>query len=416
MSDSVLSVSRLAVSYDGAPVLVGVDLEVPAGSFTGLIGPNASGKSTLLRAVSRVVRAADGRVTVLGTDLLRLTQREVALRIGMVAQDESGGEEFTVAEAVALGRLPHLRRFAGETDRDRAAVGRALRLMQIENLVDRPVGQLSGGERQRVMIARALAQETPLLLLDEPTAHLDIGHQAELLELLRGLTRDEGLTVLAALHDLNLAAQYCDRLALLFGGRIAAAGSPEEVLTQANVAQAYGPRVVVGRHPTFGCPQVSVASGDEIPAGDGRNVHVIAGGGAGSLIMETLVAAGYRVTAGVLNAGDSDWRTARALGLTLVEAMPFAAISDDEHRRNMELVQAADAVVLAEIPFGPGNLPNLEAALAAAGNGLPVFVVGSRHDQRDYTGGRAAALLERLLKRAVVCPAATDVARAIKDS
>lgn len=416
MSDDIcLSVRGLDVSYDRVPVLAGVDLDVPRGSLAGLIGPNASGKSTLMRAVSRVLRAAAGTVTIDGRDLLCLSQRETALRIGVVAQDETGGEEFTVAELVSMGRLPHLRRFAGESDRDREAVAGALRKMQLDGLADRPTGELSGGERQRVLIARALAQEPELLLLDEPTAHLDIGHQAELLELLKGLTQSEGLTVLAALHDLNLAAQYCDRLALLFGGRIAAAGTPDEVMTQANIARAYGSRVAVGRHPTLGCPQISIARGEEVPPGDGRRVHVIGGGGAASLIMEMLVAAGYRVTAGVLNAGDSDWRAARALGLPLVEAMPFAAISEDEHRRNLELVRAADAVVLAEIPFGHGNLPNLEAALAAVDLGLPLFVVGGRSDQRDYTGGRAGQLFQRVLQGATVCSGPAAVARAIKE-
>jgi len=412
--EAILSLRGLCVSYEGAPVLIGVDLDVPRGSLYGLIGPNASGKSTLLRAASGVLRASDGRIAISGIDLRRLTRREIALRLGAVAQDESGGEEFTVAEIVALGRLPHLRRFAGESDRDRAAVARALRLMRVEALSERRLGELSGGERQRVMIARALAQEPELLLLDEPTAHLDIGHQAELLELLRDLTAREGLTVFAALHDLNLAAQYCDRLALLFGGRIAAAGAPDEVITQDNIARAYGPRVIVGRHPALGCPQVSVVpTGDERPTGDARCVHVIAGGGAGSLIMEMLVAAGYRVTTGTLNVGDSDWRTARALGLTIVEAPPFAPVSEEDHQRNLELIRAADAVVLAEIPFGPGNLLNLEAALAAAAMGKRVYVVGARCDRRDYTGGRAGQLFAELVGRAAVCAAAADVPRAI---
>lgn len=412
--EAVLSLHGVCVSYEGAPVLVGVDLDVPRGSLCGLIGPNASGKSTLLRAASGVLRACEGRITICGTDLRRLTRREIALRLGAVAQDESGGEEFTVAELVALGRLPHLRRFGGERARDRAAVERALRLTHVETLSERLLGELSGGERQRVMIARALAQEPELLLLDEPTAHLDIGHQAELLELLRGLTAREGLTVLAALHDLNLAAQYCDRLALLCGGRIAAAGTPEEVITQENITKAYGPRVTVGRHPALGCPQVSIMpSGEARPVGDGLLVHVIAGGGAGSLIMEMLVAAGYRVTTGPLNVGDSDWRTARALGLTVVEVPPFAPVSEEDHRRNLELIEAADAVVLAEIPFGPGNLLNLEAALAAAAMGKQVCVVGGRCDRRDYTGGRASQLFAEVVKLASVCDAAGDVARAL---
>lgn len=258
-----LSVDQVTCGYGGAdPVLRDFSFDLPRGEFLAVVGPNGCGKSTLVKLISRVLRPAAGRVMLAGRDLAGYKQRELARNLAVVAQETGMEFAFTVEEVVAMGRLPHLPRFRGESARDRQVVQEAMRATGTLHLKDRPATELSGGERQRVMVARALAQEPSLLVLDEPTAHLDIAHQVELLDLTRRLNRERGLTVVAVLHDLNLAAQYAHRLLMMKDGAVFAAGAPAEVVTEEHVAAVYGSRVKVTRHPEEGTPHVILLSGE----------------------------------------------------------------------------------------------------------------------------------------------------------
>lgn len=258
----VLRVRNLFFSYGATPVLRGVDLEVGEGEMVGLVGPNGSGKSTLLKLASRVLTAADGSILLGGQDVRALSPREMARQVAVVAQTPVLPESFTVLEMVLLGRTPHLGLLQNEGPRDLASALRALEMTGSRELAERRLGELSGGEQQRVVVARALAQETPLLLLDEPTAHLDVGYQTALLDTVRGLLRKSAgrlLAVLAAIHDLTLAAQYCDRLVLLHEGRVVAQGPPERVLTPELISQVYATEVAVVKHPRGGPAVLPVA-------------------------------------------------------------------------------------------------------------------------------------------------------------
>jgi len=397
----VFRVIDVSCSYGSHNVLDGITFTVERGAFAGILGPNGSGKTTLLRCLSRVLKPRRGTVLLEDRDLYRESPRRVALKMAVVPQENATVFSFTVGEVVLMGRTPHLKMFQREGEADLAAAARAMELTGISHLADRPVTALSGGEYQRVVIARALAQEPEVILLDEPTSHLDINHQLELLELLKVLSRREKLTVVCVFHDLNLAAQYCDRLILMKEGRIFALGRPEEVLTPQNIRSVFGASVAVRRHPLSGRPLIAVLSGGKaaLRAEKGR-VHVIGGGGAGAGIMEILVSAGYEVTAGVLNAGDVDWEHARSLGLVMAEEAPFCPVSEESHRQNLEIIKTAAAVVLANIPFGNGNTKNLEAAAAALEAGIPVIVVEEEPiEKRDFTGGQAASLYREILKR-----------------
>jgi len=257
-----LTVHALTVAYvSGKQSLVAlrdVSLNVEAGEVVGLVGPNGSGKTTLIRAVTKVVHPVDGEIRIGGDDVASLAQVEIARRVAVVPQEPLLPEAFTALDCVLMGRTPHLRLLENEGVRDFEAARTAMQRTGTWELAERPVGQLSGGERQRVVVARALAQETPLLLLDEPTAHLDIGHQASVLGLMRSLCRDEKKTVLAVVHDLTLAAAYCDRLALLrAGGSVVAKGSPGEILRPDLLSEVYGARVDVFPHPRTGRPVVA---------------------------------------------------------------------------------------------------------------------------------------------------------------
>lgn len=261
MECPLLQVHELTFAFGPRRVLSGVSLSAAAGEMVGVIGPNGSGKSTLLRSICGVLRPGSGRVLVEGEDLARLSRVRVAQKVAVVPQDPHLPDAFTVWEVVLLGRTPYLKLLQAEGPRDFAVVQRALDLCGVAEFAGRRMGDLSGGERQRVVIARALAQEPQLLLLDEPTSHLDITHQTAILDLISSLSREQGLAVVAVFHDLNLAAQYCHRLALLSGGRILAEGSPSEVITAENVSRAYGAEVEIVPHPRNNQP-VALVTGN----------------------------------------------------------------------------------------------------------------------------------------------------------
>jgi cobalamin transport system ATP-binding protein len=242
-----LSVRGLRVAYGGREALRGVDLDVAAGEVVGLVGPNGGGKTTLLKAISRVVALKAGEVRIDGEDVTRLGARELARRVAVVPQSPSLPLGFLAREVVVMGRTAYLGFLDQEGPADYAKADAALASLGAEALANRRVEDLSGGERQNVVLARALVQETPLLLLDEPTANLDVGHQVVISKLLRRMASDRRVGVLAALHDLTLASLYCDRLVLLAGGSVIADGEPADVLTPENLRQAYSADVMVLR-------------------------------------------------------------------------------------------------------------------------------------------------------------------------
>jgi iron complex transport system ATP-binding protein len=240
----VIALERVSVRYDREDVVREVSTEVERGAWVGLIGANGAGKTTLLRAVAGLVPFR-GTVTLDGRPLAGASRREVALRLALVPQTPRTPGELTVAEYVLLGRTPHIAYFATESRADRAAARAALARLDLDAFAERRLGELSGGERQRVVLARALAQEAPILLLDEPTSALDLGHQQQALELVDRLRREDGLTVVAAMHDLTLASQFADRLLLLDRGRVEADGAPREVLSEERIERHFGASVRV---------------------------------------------------------------------------------------------------------------------------------------------------------------------------
>lgn len=231
---------NLSLGYGSHVVVRDLSFSFLPGQMTGLVGPNGCGKSTIIRALSRVLAPRSGRVVLGGRDITHIPRLELACLVGVVPQIPLLPSTFTAFEIVLMGRNPHLGFFQYEGERDVAIANEAMERTRTGQLANRRVGELSGGEIQCVVIARVLAQETQAILLDEPTANLDIGRQIEVLDLMRGLCRNRGLTVGVALHDLNLAVEYCDRLILLAQGGIRAEGAPAEVVTEANISAVYG--------------------------------------------------------------------------------------------------------------------------------------------------------------------------------
>jgi iron complex transport system ATP-binding protein len=317
----------------------------------------------------------------------------------VVAQDSAVAFDFSVRDVVLMGRSPHLARFAVEGARDYEIAEEAMELTHTLSFASRPVTSLSGGERQRCMIARALAQQPSVLLMDEPTAHLDINHQIEVLDLARRLTAERELATVVVMHDLNLASQYCDQLLLVSRGKVMAEGRPQDVVTEARIRVAYGADVQVRQHPATGRPYVTLLSRLPVQAPPTRHttVHVICGAGTGASLMRRISGLGFSISVGVVNVADTDQVEAEALDLRRVEEAPFSPVSEEAHGRNVELAREADVVIVTGIPIGRGNLRNLEAAVKARGFGRRVFLIDDPPiPGRDFTDGEASTLQRQL--------------------
>ncbi len=244
-----LKVRGVSCKYDSIPALDGVEFSVHSHEFIGILGPNGSGKTSLLRTISRVLRPIVGTVLVDEDDVYSMTPTSVARKIAVVPQDGSVNFNFTALEIVMMGRNPHLSPFQLESRRDLQVAKRAMAQARCLHLANRRINELSGGERRRVLIARALAQEPYLLLLDEPTLNLDINNQIELMRTVRSLCSERGIAVLSVFHDFNLAARYSDYIILLNEGRVFSVGTPEEVLTKENLKEVFKVNAEISKHP-----------------------------------------------------------------------------------------------------------------------------------------------------------------------
>jgi iron complex transport system ATP-binding protein len=252
--DADLRADELSLGYAERLVVERLSLTIPRGRITALIGPNGSGKSTILRALARILQPREGAVYLDGKAIHREPSKEIARRLSILPQAPEAPPGLTVRELVSYGRFPYQRGFGVASTEDRGAIDRALRLTQTDGLATRPVVELSGGQRQRAWIAMALAQETPIMLLDEPTTFLDIGHQLEVVHLLQELNRSQGRTIVIVVHDLNLAARYADHLVAIDDGRIAEEGPPHRVVTAELLRSVFGVEVDVILDPRTGAP------------------------------------------------------------------------------------------------------------------------------------------------------------------
>ena len=262
--EPILTLKNVGFRYGEIQALKEIDLQVRPGEILGILGPNGSGKSTLLKIMDGILRPQEGEILIKGNPLEGLKRTHVAKEIAMVSQENYFRFSFSTLEVVLMGRFPHLKRLQFEGKRDMEVALDALRATRTLELAERSIHKLSGGERQRVHIARALAQEPKIILLDEPTSFLDIAHQVQILELIVRLNRELGLTVLMVLHDLNLASEYCTRMILLNNGSISKKGRPEEVITYQNIEEVYKTVVVVKENPLSGKPCVFLVTEDEM--------------------------------------------------------------------------------------------------------------------------------------------------------
>jgi len=257
----MIELNDISLGYDHQAILNNVNMKAMPGQILGLIGPNGSGKSTLIKGMTRVIDLFSGHILIDGHDIKTIKRDELARLIATVPQNPVLPEAFTAFEVVLMGRTPHLGLLRYEGGKDLDITWQAMEATHTQFFAERRVSELSGGERQRLIIARALTQQPRVILLDEPTAHLDINHQVEILNLVRSLCLEQNLTIIAVLHDLNLAAQYCDWLIMLNGGQVHAEGIPKDVLTVENIKRAYGAEVCVYPHPINKLPTTLITAG-----------------------------------------------------------------------------------------------------------------------------------------------------------
>jgi iron complex transport system ATP-binding protein len=403
-----------SVGYE-APVVRGVSMAVGPGEVVGLIGPNGAGKTTLVRSVTGGARVFEGSVTVADTPVTSLSRTDLARLVAVLPQTAPTTFAFTARQFVEMGRHAHVSRFGDLKAADHAAVDRALTLTDTAGMATRRVDELSGGDLQRLTLAQALAQEPSVLLLDEPTSHLDLNHRLQVLDVVRSLA-DEGLAVLAVFHDLDMAARYSDRLVVVANGAAAQQGTPSDVLTQDTMRSVFGVAAVIGTDPVTGSVQVLpvMRSGAAPVPRRGARVLVVSGSGTGAALMRRLVLEGYDVSAGALSLQDTDGAVAAALGLEMRAVAPFARLSPDDEAEVAALARAADVAVVVATPFGPENVGNLRAVVRS---GAAVVLAGRMGPELDFCRGEATALWSRLVEAGgPVCGDASDVERCIEEA
>ncbi len=407
---NIINLNNVEFGYGKLKVLRNIDLSVEEGQFLSIIGPNGAGKSTLLKVINNIYENYEGNISIYGKNAKDYKRKELARIISFVPQDTFLDFEFSIEELVFMGRYPFQKRFQNDAKYDYDISYRAMALTNTLEIKDRLITQISGGERQRALIAKALAQDPKIILLDEPTSHLDINHQIEVLELLKELNLKQNLTIISVLHDLNLASRYSDKLVLLKDGQILKSGSVEEVLTASNIENAYNMRAVVElnkfTNSLFVTPIESKKRNKNTSL---PSIHLIAGGGSGQAIISRLLKEGVDLSVGVLNVGDSDWQLAKSLKVEMVEEKPFSAIKEETSYENLNLMRTKDIVVIAQVPIGHGNLLNLEMALTAINEGKEVIYVKENIEKNiDYTNGIATKIMNELILKGMIVLNSTE--------
>ncbi len=391
----------LSFSYGSKLILKDISIRFGKGYLYGILGPNGSGKTTFLKILSGVLKSEFGEVQVDDILITKLNPRDIAKRIAVVPQRTEVNFDYTVEEIVMMGRYSHISRFAQETLEDKTMVESILKKLKLYDLRMRNFNELSGGELQKVIIGRALAQNSKIILLDEPTTHLDINYKIEFMEMMRKHV-EEGKIVVAVLHDLNLAAQFCDKIILLSKGCIKGFGNVEEIITKENIRNVYNLDVIVRKNiysnsifVTPLCSQIDSNKSKELDINSNKRVHVIAGGGSAVEFLPNL--SQFKVSIGIVNVLDDDYILASELNYIIISEAPFSPITEESSERLRNLLNEVDVIILANLPFGKYNMKNLE--LLNESNKPIIIHEKDSIENRDFTGGKASLIYNEIKKK-----------------
>lgn len=367
--DPYFKTEDMAVGYHGHILIHDINILLEKGKILTLIGPNGAGKSTILKSITRHLETISGKVFVGGQSLQQWQPRELAKQVAVVLTDRIRPELTTCAEVVAMGRYPYTNLFGRLTEQDKAAVQEALERVHALDLAGRDFATLSDGQRQRILLARALCQEPEVIVLDEPTAYLDIRYKIELLNILREMALQKQLTVILSLHEIDLAMKISDYLLCVKGETIASFGTPEEVLQNHVIEQLYG--MEAGSYNLlFGSVELPKPEGEP-------KVFVIAGAGCGIPVYRALQKKGIPFATGILFENDVDFQVARALSSCVVSASAFEEITDEQYRKAAKLVLQCRAIIDAGTPIGTGNLKNRQLLQLAREKEIPIHSVAT---------------------------------------
>lgn len=396
--------SHVFAGYHNSMILNDISFAVSRGEMVGVLGANGAGKSTLIRVLTGLHPPVSGRIVIFGNDVGKIRAEERSRIIAVVPQELKTPMAYTVEELVRMGRTAVLSPWEKLSSGDHRIIERAMIYTDISHLRDRSLDALSGGEKQRAVVAMALAQKPQIILMDEPTTHLDVSHSLEIMQIIERLNIEENITVLLTSHDLNLASEFCRRLILLDCGRVVADGPPAEVLREDILGKVYHCNMRIQRDTNTGSvivmPERRLQCSN---SGNNLRVHVIAGGGSGCEIIRNLSLRGYRLTCGVLNQRDTDADVTGALGIETVLEKPFSPIGTEAYQQAEMMVKNVAAVVLCEVPFGSGNIANINIAEKALENGLSVLVNDRDIKTRDYSPGKeAVAKIDGLIRAGAV--------------
>jgi iron complex transport system ATP-binding protein len=370
--ENVIEMKGVAVGYGLKKILSGITANVCRGHFVSFLGPNGAGKTTLLRTLSRHLAKMDGILTVGGRPIERYRQKELAASLAVVLTSRLDTELFSGFEFAAMGRHPHTGMMGTLAERDREKVWESLRLVNALDLADRQMSELSDGEKQKLYIARAICQEPKIIVLDEPTAHLDLRHKMEIMMILRSSCREKGITVLASFHDVAIAARVSDQVVLVKDGAVLAWGSPEEVLNEESVSGLYNIHAAFYDRRT-GTLEMRAASGTS-------KVFCVAGCGTGAVLFRTLARNGISITTGVLHENDIDCHVAKAMGIEVITAPAFERITEGLVARCIGPLVGADCVIDTGSPFGETNRGNADLLEYALKKDKPVISLRKQED------------------------------------
>lgn len=393
MSNALIHAEGMKVGYDGRCVVEGVDIHALRGSMTCLLGPNGAGKSTILRTLSGMLAPVEGTVFVDGSRIGDISKGALARRLAVVLTDKFSPGLTTVFEIAAMGRHPYTGFFGKLKERDRQIVEEALRSVNALELSERYYGELSDGEKQKVMIARALAQEPELIVLDEPTSHLDIRHRIEVVSILARLCKEKGITVILSLHDIDLALKGCENVLMVKDGRVVCQGAPEQIVTPGTVQALYG---------IEGARYDDLLGSLELKGGAPSRAFVVGGGGSAVPVYRALRRMGVGMDTGVLHPGDVDYHVAQGICNRIVCAQSFEAVSPAQREEALALAKGCRVVVDCGFAEGEMNRENIALVRMAAQQGQIICAIGERNSAAGVHHFESAYALaqgvERILK------------------
>lgn len=388
----VLKAKALTVGYDKKTVVSNVDVDGLRGQVVCLLGPNGAGKTTILRTLSGLLAPIEGQVIINDNDINHIHKKELAKKLSIVLTKRISGGLMKVYEVVGMGRYPHTSYFGRLTDHDIELVFGALKTVNAADLADRYFEELSDGERQKVLVARALAQEPEVIILDEPTTHLDIRHRLELMEILKNLSHSKNITVILSLHEVDIAIKSCNQVLLVKDGQVLASGAPEEVVNEGLIKKLYSINQASFNH---------LLGSIEIANTTKPSVYVIGGNGHGAPIYRMLTKHGLGMVTGTIHENDVDYEIARTIGISIHSVQAFEHVSEENIKLGKYVINQMECVIDSGCPIGNINIANLELLHHADELGKKII------SMRDKT--HLEKLMNKKLTNVVYCTALTQI-------